>query len=511
MRQDMKKWLGFTMVASSVMACGHDDGKQVEAEPQPVDHAQVRLAVGESVSGAMDSVAEGLAVLSGSDLFHDYVWSMASGDCGGAAVPPEPVGGDGEIDEPLEPVECDSSDGERFEMDLSEERDEIRRVLEEYVFVEGNIEAESETEVTYLLRGEVVCAEEEDELARAECEADVDALELRLVASSWTAEQVRLEVQVGPERIEPVTLEFSPSSVEASAALGEVRRAALYMGEVRGDDLSVELPQEMSGELLASFSYGEGQAALSVEVLEDVAVAGDGFALQLARTPELFSVEADRAEDVFGVRLGLAASSLLASTGEVEECTEVSAGSLEVSCEVVEEGYSIGAEIAALAGELKLFAAEDRFSIQDLTLGQGPARVSVEGQEVATLNFNAAFADRSLNANVHKDGEDIAISMSPGLDLELMLALYRAQDVLGDVEEWMLDDVLTLVFDNDASPALRIGEAGVKVERGELTLRSEAAELEIGVSAGMCIGEVEPAEESAAHPFSAVGEVACQE
>ncbi|RDV37901.1 hypothetical protein DV096_12385 [Bradymonadaceae bacterium TMQ3] len=509
MRNDFLKVLGLTMAVGGVVACGPSEDPQLEE--QPVDALSVRQAVSESVGNSADAVAEGLAFLGESSLFHDYVWS-SSGDsaCVGEPVEP-PIPGEEAGGE--EPMPCEPEPVAPFEPDFDEERDEIRRVLEERIFADENVETASETEVTYLLKGEVVCAEEE-ELDRAECEEEVDALEIRLKARSFAEGEVDIDVMVGPDRLSPLSMAFGPARVAADLDLAILKDAAEFMAAEMGEELDASFPQTMSGRLSAELSKSGDEVALSVAVGQAIALAGEMFSVDIAASPRALEIRSDSAARELSFEVDMGALALNFPTGDVEECYDVEVpgepGNYEFNCEVVEEGYQMGAALAGIKGALSFLAAEDRLELRGFGLGASPAQVFVEGEEVAALDFNADHG-RSLDLDLAKDGDDIAISMSPGLDLELMLALYRAQDVISDLEAWMLDDVLSLVIDGDASPALRVGEAGVKVERGQLMMSSESADVVVEIEAGMCIGEVEPAEGSAEHPMSAVGPVACEQ
>ena len=509
MRNDLLKVLGLTMAVGGVVACGPSEDPQLEE--QPVDALSVRQAVSESVGNSVDAVAEGLAFLGESNLFNDYVWSSSNdGECETMPVEP-PMPGEDPIGE--DPMPCEPEQPEPFEPDFEEERDEIRRVLEERIFADENVEVASETEVTYLLKGEVVCAEEEED-DRAECEAEVDALQIRLQARSFAEGEVDIDVMVGPDRLSPLSLDFGPAHVGGELDLAEFKAVMEFAAAELDQDLTEELPETMSGRLSAELSRSGNEVALNVAVGQAIALAGEMFSIDVAASPRALEIRSDIEARAFRVEADMGALSLNFPTGEVEECYDVEVpgepGNYEFNCEVVEEGYQMGAALAGIQGALSFLAGEDRLELRGFGLGASPAQVFVEGEEVAALDFNADHG-RSLDLDLAKDGDDIAISMSPGLDLELMLALYRAQDVISDLEEWMLDDVLSLVIDGDASPALRIGEAGVKLERGQLMMSSEAAEIVVEVEAGMCIGEVEPADEEAAHPMEAIGPVACEQ
>ncbi|TXD36463.1 hypothetical protein FRC98_11515 [Lujinxingia vulgaris] len=510
MRHDLLKMLGLTVAVGGVVACGPSEDPQLEE--QPVDALSVRQAVSESAGNSVDAVAEGLAFLGESSLFHDYVWSNAGGDeCAVEPVDPPMPGEDPIGEDPIVP--CEPEPVEPFEPDFEEERDEIRRVLEEHIFADANVETASETEVTYLLRGEVVCADE-DEADIAECEEEVDALEIRLQARSFVEGEVDIDVMVGPDRISPLALSFAPSRVSADVDLAKVKEAVEFGSVQLGEDLSEDIPETMVGRLSAEFSKSGDEVALSVAVGQAIELAGEMFSVNIAASPRALEIRSDIEARKLSFEADLDALDLSFPTGEVEECYDVEVpgepGNYEFTCEVVQEAYQAGAALAGIKGALSFLAAEDRLELRGFGLGASPAQVFVEGEEVAALDFNAAHG-HSLDLDLAKDGDDIAISMSPGLDLELMLALYRAQDVISDLEEWMLDDVLSLVIDGDESPALRIGEAGIKLERGQLMMSSESAEIVVEVEAGMCIDEVEPAAEEPAHPMEAIGPVACEE
>jgi len=508
MRQDLLKMLGLTMAVGTVVACGPSEDPQ--SEPQPVDSTSVRQAVSESVGSSIDAVADGLAFLGESDLFNDYVWSSVGDDdyyCDDTPVVPMPG------EDPIEPIPCEQPEAEPFAPDFDEERDEIRRVLEELILADANIESSSDTEVTYLLRGEVVCAEEEED-DRAECEEDVDALEVRLIASSMAAGEVDIRVNLGPDRIAPLSMGFGPERVSGDLDLEALREAIDFASAQLGESLPEELPSTMEGRLSAQLSQLGDAVELKVGIAQAIAVAGEGYSINIAASPQAFEVKADPQARKLSVEVGLNAADISFPTGEVEECFGSGIpdefGDNEFTCEVVDEGYQMGAALAGLQGALSFLAGEERLELRGFGLGDAPAKAFVEGEEVAALDFNAANG-RSLDLDLAKDGDDVAISMSPGLDLELMLALYRAQDVIQDLEEWMLDDVLSLVIDGDASPALRFGDEGLKLERGAMMMRSESADITLDVEAGMCIGDIEPAEGSPEHPLATLGVVACGE
>ena len=120
---------------------------------------------------------------------------------------------------------------------------------------------------------------------------------------------------------------------------------------------------------------------------------------------------------------------------------------------------------------------------------------------------------RSLDLDVlfELDADSVEIAVGPSFDLQLALAFHRVVDLFDDLEDFLLDDLIRITLDG-VEPALSIGEAGLKILSGKLTLRSESAEVTTEIEAGMCLVELDDVdhEDEDLHLFELIGPGVCE-
>ena len=499
--------LALTLIAGALTACG--DG-------EPVDNETARQAVSANTDAIAGRVADSYAFLSGSELFGDAAAGLLPGEseCSGS------IGPDGEfVEECVEPEPVDVS------AEIQEGVDELQAALDRYVFVDGNIESNSGREIVYLLRGQNVCADllAEDPTGYSECVSSVDAAEVRLSVTSPAAGDVSIDVLVGPGRVNPVSLDVWGDRVALEADLGGIKGAIEHVGSALGEPVE-GLPETMSGRARAELRASGAKAlTFDLSVLQALRVAdsAEGFDISVAPASPALSMTADPDADTLSVDVDWGAIDLAFPLDyeTYDEQTGEPSGS-------VSHAYDLhlgGASASAL-----LTVGQDLLAIQNIGLGADTTTLDIDGKRVVALDLNPD-SGRAFDVSFAPNGDAMDVSVSPEFDLSLVLAFHQIASSFPELElgEWALDDTLSVSL-TGTDPKLTVGESGLEVVQGTLTISSLAEGITHSAQANQCVVEadvsepvcapVEPGDEDVAcdepagseHPFSALQVTSCQ-
>jgi hypothetical protein len=505
------------LAASALVGCGDDTGT---SNPEPVDHATARQAVENNTRDASDSLRQALGYVRQTDLLGEFVGGLDSAEDG--------CSGDGSfgVDDPGTEtdgtIECGTS--EPIEQEIESGTDELLDVLNNRVFVDANIEQESELEVIYLIDGATVClAEDFDEPAdQQDCVTDVDQLELRLVVTSRAQGDVDIEVLVGPDRYNPVDFELHQGLVAASTDLADLRSTMVFASNVTGEDLP-DLPGTMTGGLRAEFAYTGNKTTGTISVTQNVHISDGDYDITVSRAAPAAQFTVDSATETINGLLDLDAIDVRMPVTDTE--TVFASDGTETTTET---NYTVDAHLGGASFDAAYTVGDQRIDVQNVGLGGSTSTLDIDGKRVATVDLNRSH-NRHLNFSFIGGEHGTELVVDPAFDLELMLQFAQVQDKFDDIDGWMLDEMMRITLDGAASPTVLLGET-LEVLQGRLKLTSTAADVTIEASAGQCLigpedDVLEPAEGSgssdgsevpmpeeptSSHPFEELSAGACE-
>lgn len=473
--------LALGAVCMSLVACGPGDEK--EGESASIDHATARQAITSNTTLVSSKLSKTIAFVENSNLFTTGLdAAFAAGDSTTACAGPiDP--NTGEPDETY--CETPEPEPETVEIDtnLDEETAELTNFLETYVFADANVESESGTEVTYLLKGSVVCAQD-GEPADPDCVSGIDDAQIRVVVTSPQEGDVDVDLLVGPNKANPLSFEIHTDLVAAEVDFGGIKASADHLGSITGEE--VELPGTMEGRVRAELEVqGDQQIRAALSVLTAINVADGDYSVQLAATSPALEVSVDGTAKTIETVSNLGALDIAAPVTTYEWDSETGTET--------ESSYQMGLHLGGLTATTLFDAAAEIVSITGMGLGSTTTTMAVDGAEVLAIDLNKNDG-RTLDVTVKQGANDtIELEVSPKLDLQMAMKFAAASAAFGEVEEWMKDDVLRVVLDGATKPKLAAGENGLEVLEGKLTLSLDNAGTSHTIDAGMCLLGVDDA------------------
>ncbi len=425
-------------------------------------------------------------------------------------------GSDDEFDvEPPEPEKDvkDEEDG----IDPEEAAAEVKDFLDTYVFIPAQLESEEPDLAVYLLQGAVLCSEDfmgpgrycdpwdcmgnpvceseqEQWIAdceadwareRARCEADVDALEIR-VRVATEGDGVVIRLQIGPERTSLVVLALQPDQAALHFDLTEVGAALVPSPSVL-DEEPLNLPEILEGRFSFVLTQNaENDFTLNLDVSQAIQVRMD--------IPEVGTVEANMgtSEALLNIHLDGTANALDVSVDLGNSDVSIPFGSL---FEAGGDGALV-VELAGLEGQVALSESENHLTITGLGLGDGQSRIRHDDVVLASLDVNAN-AGRHFDLTVRDDGGFALVDFLPGLAVDLYLNLGHLDTYLDPEEEpapaALRDQTYSLELSAASGPASIKplegidGEGAIQVVTGQLSLWSSATAEVLDVATGQCL------------------------
>ena len=461
------------VACASLSACGPNN--KGEEELAQVDHKTAKQAITGNTNQIATKLSTTISFLNDSSLFSYGVENTLRPSVEVCAVGPtdpvtgEPTTTDCTTEEPApEPAEIDVT--------VDDEAQELTSYLETHIFTDANVESEDGTSVTYLLKGSEVCAVD-GEPTDPGCVQQVDDAEIRLVVTSPVEGDVDVDVLVGPSKSNPFSFEIHSDLLAAEADLGGIKASAQHLESVTGETL--DLPQTMQGRVRAQLQIlGPEKASAAFSVLQAVKVADGGYSFSVGVSQPALSVTADGAAQTIQAvtNVGAIDGSLPITSYEYDSTTGTE----------TESSYQLGFHIGGITSDSLLDAANELLTLTGVGLGQTTTTFSVDGDEVIAIDLNAADG-RAFDATIKEGANDsVEFQVSPKFDLSVALQFAAAAGKIGDIADWMMDDVLSIKLDG-TNPTVRASDGGLEVVDGTLTLSLQNAGITHTVDAGMCL------------------------
>lgn len=411
--------------------------------------------------------------------------------------------------------------------------------LETRVLLPSNVVVADESSVTYgLLAADLLCTDRNMPgqtgtsalVAYTQCRILYADLEL-LVLAEMVHGGMDLTLMVGRDALKPLTVELRDQRTVARTDLAQFREALA---------LFVERMPENRRQSWPSLSALEGEVVMAIETLSvnvatatvEVTRAIDGILeehgnpLSFSFAPGTLSLLADGEARELVLTADVGALELEAAEGwRLDGGMEMQCAPGDVACKptqrVLQVDGAIGALLAGLTGEARVEETTELVELKGVGLGPETSRVTLNHKDVISLDLNPADG-RTLDLALERDETGLTAEVAPLLDLSLGLFAENAQEVFhAAAHSWMANEVLEISLDEDELPAVRFGVPGVRVQRGVLSLTSQAMpELDKILEAGHCLHlipsgaghRVSPSSYYApAHPFAGLSSGACDE
>ncbi|GAB4569981.1 MAG: hypothetical protein Tsb0020_24470 [Haliangiales bacterium] len=353
------------------------------------------------------------------------------------------------------------------------------QALAEKIFSEENFEGEG----VFLVRGADVC--DSGDVIDTECAAEVDKLELRVIASV-ADDGLDLDFELGPNRDQPISLELRSDRVIVMVDLAETKEAVAFLSSLSGE--AAELPEVMRGVVAFSLLVnGERDVELQVAVLEAIRFEANDVA---TGTPIVFTTEVRgplysvrMSPDEFGLSYNLGRTTLSAPL------------SLPDSDNVEVSGLTV--DLQGLTYDMTLSAGSDTVAIRNVGLGAGTSTVKLDDTELFAIDLNPDHG-RRFDIDVSADAAGLPLfEVSPAFDLALR---YDFSAILDSSDEAaaIADDNVRITLSGDA-PAVQVVEedlatgfaGGLRVVSGQLTLSADSAAADVVVGADECLVELD--------------------
>jgi len=374
--------------------------------------------------------------------------------------------------------------GEQFDQAASE----LRKLMEQRLFVDSNLEANDGTTATYLLKPDPTCRPLPADDAPAGTVPDIDAHcqdELTKVAVriavTHDGDGSKLTVQIGPSRLQLVAFIVHSDFLAADFDLAMAKSSVDYIDAQLGNDAPSTSYDRLTGTLRFSLRrLADQKVTVAVSVLQATDVAE-------TNGTEVISSAADPAYALTG-------------DGASKTATlQVALGPSEVDSPWDPQG--IGAvnrdQRATLGGMYGVYTLDENAKKITLTdVGIGEETFTVRGMPIMDINLNADAMRRFSGVVTANADDTVHVEITPQFNLSVT---YDYQAVAGELRSppsaTVQHDTYGIVLANGANSssfdtvkATGTFTGGVKVVAGTLTITAASApDAAVTVQPGKCL------------------------
>ena len=482
MRQtSILKALGFSLLATTIMtACGED------SEPQPVNAQTMPQAISQHTESLAQGITKGMAFTSKMSVISTLL-NLGSRQACSLETSYDSNGDLLDTREVCEPAET-------YKLDLATPSKELSKLLKENILIAENIEAQTATEVTYLLKSEHVCAAAENESERGDCTQFLDKMQVRLVVTSPEKKTFNVAVHTGVDKHNPVTISVAPGEVTLQTDLSEANSSLKQLKEaLELNDLA--LPKSVSGKLsLVVKEREDSQHAAILSFLSPIRVSDEDYDLKIGTSKSAILLYLNENQEKLDCTVSISPVEVqfpfYEYTEREVEVTDEDGFTYTEYEQVKGAKHSMRIELVGIYGELLLQGKQNVIDATNLGLGIGQGRVFVDKEEVLSLDLKGA--DRHLvDLRIDDSGVKPVLEIKPALNLKLIVALTKIKNKFQslDVPRWMLNDTITIKA-NGSNPIRLESQPNdsLKVLAGELTMSSLMMQKAHHIKANQCFG-----------------------
>ena len=367
-------------------------------------------------------------------------------------------------------------------------RGELQEVLDTYVFTEANVESSTQTSVTYLMRGSVMCQDAPSPQELAECAGEVDQRQMRLEVTAPSQNDVRIRAMVGPDRAAPFAMTLSPTSMGVEMDLAQLKAALVFVANTwpqMGFEAS-QLPRVMQGSMRVQGSWSQDQVQMGFSVLDPVQVtdASLGFDVRLGAATDMLSVGFDAAANtvryVADVR-GLDALFPLRYEEFVHDEIDV----FDYETRQVDTTMRLRAQ--TLKAEGTWSSLQDTLDIA-LDLGSTPLSMDVDGKTVLAAGLSTGVGGGMFvgKLTTPDGGDTVTLTAVSELTAALKMAFAPVAGVLQD--DGLRDPQVNETYQVGAQAGTEVtfDDFGGLVSSGGFTLGTQSDGQLFSVAGGQC-------------------------
>lgn len=486
MRPSIIKALGFSLLATTttmMIACGPD-----EPEAQPVDAQTMLQALTQHTEALAKGITEAAAFTAQTRVISTMLHLGVTESCGSETI----YDGNGEIVEERE--YCEPVEPYEIALDLDTPHQDLSKLIKENILIPDNIEAQTATEITYLLKSQNVCATAENESERGDCVEVLDKMQVRLVVTSPEADIFNVALHTGSSRVNPVNLRIAADGLELEGDLAQAK-TSLEQLKTALNLTDLELPASASGKVRAHINkLANNQYEATLATLTPVIMAGADFGLQLGVANPAATLTVNGATKQINAVVNMAAVELkLPFYESIEREFEVTdeEGYTYTDYELVQgDKHAVELKLGGVNANITLDGAKNTLSAINLGLGDTTSRLFIDQEEVLSLELNPAQG-RRVDVKIDDAGAKPVLELAPALDVKMIFAFAKIKNKLQDLNlpGWMLNDTLTIKADG-ANP-IRIEPQpndSLKVLAGALTFSSLTQQKTHNIQANQCFG-----------------------
>jgi hypothetical protein len=530
-----------------VITCGGEE----KQEPIALETKTAALSATENIEQNLLDLEDVLKFLEASAVLEDALGMFG----GSVETVCEPVPYDPEMGEEYPEPECYDVDPEpvEIEIEMGELVQEINEWLNDYVFVDSQVESDDGTTIVYLLDPEVFCAFEasegegggdtkvppdpeeprpaddigsyEDEDGTEECKEMLTEIPMRLQMQSFNEGDLDVEILFGAEQYAPVHIELHQDLLALEVDLAALKSVAEKFAEVygeEGDDLEfpevfegkmrVELKKEAADQFKLTYSVTqkvkvtvkEGSDEYSVELGKStMSATANSTSKTLAWTTDLNELKVDFPYQLF---IDAMWGSDEEDYGEGEMTDPVKEPPERPADDIYDDEYPEAPTVSGVmsfylsgwSASATLESDGTTVNFTNVGLGSGTSYLKKGNATIISVDFNKDHG-RKADFSIVSAGNDVTLKVKPAFALSV---LGHLSAIAGDLEEpptFMADETFSVTFDSASEPELKIigegedGDGTMKVVAGKLTMSSTAApDQTVTVEAGQClVGEDE--------------------
>jgi hypothetical protein len=485
-------------MALSMLAVGACEKDPLEL---PVDKTSIALTAQNNVINVTKNLTTSLGFLAESDSVAGSLNSF--GECSVDASEPLP-GPVCDVSDPtcVEPVVdpapvetstgCDTAsmkqDLAQMNTDLQEEIDKFVAKLKAEIFTAANVESESDTEIVYKVPLSVMC----DDSSDTDCVDEATRGQYRLRVTSPSEGDLDVGILMTAMRYEAFVVKLYHNRLAVSADLAAIKNA---MAIITPDD-STEITRASGVVELALVKNADRDFSLVGEVSKAIDIALTEVSEDGAQ-PQTVTFKLDASDKTYEVRLDGVKKTVSAS---------INFGAFRLSAPLSGLGGAVGAGeamsttdlynlvLGGLNGAFTFDGSTDLLNFKQLGLGNETTAVSVNGNQVFSLDVNKNSGRRFDMSVSMADSDSPTMTFDPGLSAAMKFNFSSIANRFESLPSWALNE--TIAFDlTGTKPAIRINDAGLEVVSGTLRFSSTAVPAAtVVVNAGQCMisSDVEP-------------------
>jgi hypothetical protein len=373
---------------------------------------------------------------------------------------------------------------EKFDQAASE----VRKLMEQRLFVDSNLEGNDGTTATYLLKPDPTCRPLPADDAPAGTTPDIDAhcaddltkVAVR-IAVTRDGDGSRMTVEIGPAHLELVAVIVHSDLLAAEVDLPMAKAATDYIDAQLGSDAPASTFDRLTGKLRFSLQrVADQKVTVAFSILQAVDVAE-------TNSSEIITAVADPAYALTGDGVNKAAT------------LQVGMGTTEIDGKWDPQGTAAPNRDEAImsAGSYGTYALDENAKKITLTnVGFGEEKINVRGTTIVDLNLNPSSM-RRLSGTVNVNADDtVHVEVTPEFTFGLA---YDYQSIASELSSppsaATLHDTYGFSLTNggatsafDTVKASGTFTGGVKVAAGTLTVTAASApSATVTVPAGQCL------------------------